>query len=265
MAKGAGKEKVKSVKPVKPKKEKGKKSKSTRPSKTPQVPLAQRRIGSASSLTKVADKIGGKSGIDWSRLDAARKAETTMNRGPSMFGRQPERNDDEYEGKSKIYKALNPQKLYYESRKDRLAADDDDNVMVVQVRGNDARTLLDQDKQTVMRDEFGNIVETQDDDADEEDFDATNLPDFDDDTREEMRKRREKREQEAAQHRADLKKKADAKRKEKLKAVEKELAVIAKKEAGIKKKSEITDKDVEQTRKKLDEELEFNFGFGDLE
>jgi hypothetical protein len=61
--------------------------------------------------------------------------------------------------------ALNPDKLWKESAREKAERQDDDNVMVVQVRGFDARTLLDQ--QTAVRTDDGALVVDEDDDDDD--------------------------------------------------------------------------------------------------
>ena len=64
-----------------------------------------------------------------------------------------------------VLQALNPTKLWKESARERAEAQEDENVIVVQVRGNDARTLLDQT--TATRDDTGAIIEDDDDEEEE--------------------------------------------------------------------------------------------------
>eukprot|EP00041_Stephanoeca_diplocostata_P010537 m.167275 g.167275 ORF g.167275 m.167275 type:complete len:265 (+) comp18192_c0_seq1:420-1214(+) len=218
--------------------------------------------GTVASLQRTGSKIGGSSGINWARLDEARRESAKLNRGPNLFTKPADGSSGDH---SKIYNALNPQKLWYETAKEKAEAKDDDNIMVVQVRGGDARTVLDADKYTQLRDDQGNLLEQEDDDEDfeDDDVDESNLADFDPQVQKELQAKREQRDRESEQHRIELQKKAQEAAAEKQKKLDVELAKIARKEMSQKKKDEITSKDVEKIQKKLDKELEFDFGFGE--
>lgn len=134
--------------------------------------------------------------------------------------------------RSKIWKALNPDKLYYESRREKEEAADE--TFVVEVgRRNYAE---------VMRDEDGNVIASPDDDDDdegeeEEDVDPENLPDFGE-FQSEMEEMRRKRAEKEEQRRAELKRKWDEKKAAEKAALDAELKRIAEEEAKLAKLKE---------------------------
>eukprot|EP00035_Acanthoeca_spectabilis_P034198 m.27667 g.27667 ORF g.27667 m.27667 type:complete len:257 (-) comp6453_c0_seq1:144-914(-) len=212
--------------------------------------------GSRESLVRSASRIGGKSGIDWAALDRASKQENTMNHGMPFEKKKPEEH-------SKIFKALNPEKLWKESAREKASAQNDENVIMVQVRGNDARTLLDQ--QTFTRDDSGAVIEDEDNDVG---FGTAIIESGDigmDEMEGILAEKRKEREAEAEKHRESLRQQQKEKDEAEKKRIEAELKKIAQKEAALAKKTQITDSDVAKTQKKLEKELEFEeFGFGNL-
>lgn len=234
-----------------------KKGASPAASQPPVADAFKAKAGSRESLVRRASKVGGSAGINWDALDKAAKKENTINRGSGVFTAAPGKDDH-----SKIYKALNPDKLWKETAREKAEATADENVMVVQLRGSDARTLLDQ--QTFTRDDTGAIV---DDDENDLGFGTATIESGGigiDEMEDILAEKRKEREAEALKRRQQLQAEAKKKESEKQKKINEELKQIEKKERRLSVKKQVTEKDVKMVQDKLEKELEFEeFGFGD--
>lgn len=217
-------------------------SKSSKSSAAPKKPAAA--TGNA-----VEKRMGG---IDWKAIEKQQKLDAK--KAKQKMGSSGGNSD-----KSKIFQALNPEQLWKKTAAEKRAAEDDENIMVVEVRGAGGLGVLAAEDMQAERDEFGNLV--YEEEEEESDFDENDLADFDDDTMGELAKNRAKRAAEEKQHRDELRRRSIKEKEEKQKKLDAELAKIAKKEAKLKKKTAITDDDVKATQARLDEEFE-SFGFG---
>eukprot|EP00054_Salpingoeca_dolichothecata_P028197 m.212033 g.212033 ORF g.212033 m.212033 type:complete len:341 (-) comp26153_c3_seq8:47-1069(-) len=138
--------------------------------------------------------------------------------------------------KSKIYQALNPDKLFFESRREKEEAKSE--VVKISVRG--MNTFIDDDDDapdtgfrdySVMRDDEGNIIEQEEEEEEEEeDIDPKNLPDFGE-FQEEMNAMRAKRAAELEARRAKLRAEHQAKKEAEEAERQAELKRIAEREA----------------------------------
>ncbi|EGD77186.1 hypothetical protein PTSG_08279 [Salpingoeca rosetta] len=148
---------------------------------------------------------------------------------------------------SKIYKALNPQKLYYESRREKAEAEEDKEVIV-----------LGQRDFGFLKDAEGNIIKDDDDEdeeeEEEEDYDPDNLPDFGE-FQEEMDKMRAERAKKQEERRRKLREEYEAKKAAEEQARQQELARIQEKEAKLKASMEVNEDDfVDKARDRLERE-----------
>jgi len=222
----------------------------------PAAAAAAPAIGSKESLVRAATRIGGNSGINWAALDKANKRDSVMNTGSPS----PKKSDDH----SKIYKALNPEKLWKESKKEKKDADKDENVMFVHVRGADVRTVLDQKMYT--RDDTGAVIDDEENDAGGRHGHMVESGTIGFEEMEDiLAKNREAREADGKKRQLELRRKSQIKTAEEQKRIATEMQKIEKREAALKKKTSVTDADVKKVQQKLEKELEFEeFGFGNL-
>ena len=147
--------------------------------------------------------------------------------------------------RSKIYQALNPQKLYYESRREKAEAEEEKEVIVIGQRDFG-----------FLKDAEGNLIEEDDDEEEEEeeDYDPENLPDFGE-YQAEMDRLRAERARKQDERRRKLREEYERKKAEEEAARQRELEVIARKEAELKAKEETNADDfVEQARDRLEKE-----------
>eukprot|EP01147_Barroeca_monosierra_P006590 gene6590-7529_t len=124
--------------------------------------------------------------------------------------------------RSKIYQALNPQKLYYESRREKAEAEEEKEVVV-----------LGQRDYGFMKDDEGNLLADRESDEEdveeEEDYDPDNLPDFGE-YQDEMNRLREERARKQEERRDRLRAEYLAKKAEEERLRQEELKKIAEKE-----------------------------------
>jgi len=194
-------------------------------------------------------------GIDWAAIDKQAKLDAKKQKKAMAM--------DPDAGKSKIFQALNPTSLWKKTSKEKAEEQDDENIMVVEVRGAGGLGAIAAEDMMLERDEQGNVVQHQDDEESESDDDG-DLADFDPDTMDELTRKRMERAREAEEHRKVLRKRSMEVKKVEQAALDKVLATIAKQKAAESKKETISDKDVKATQKRLDEEVDFGgFGFGD--
>lgn len=214
-------------------------------------------MGGKVRASGLSNRLGGR--INFAALDAARKEEEKINYGKAN-------NNFKQEEKSKIFQALNPQQLWKETAEEKRARQDEDNIMVVDVRGGGGMGVLMAEDSQYERDEFGNIIfKADEDDDDEEDESESDgeLADFDDDTMKELHEKRREREREAKERQEQLRKQAAAEKAARETEIERELKEIEMKEAKLSKGKMITDDDVKAVQAKLESELDFGTdGFG---
>jgi len=185
-------------------------------------------------------------------------------------------------GKSKIWKALNPQPLYHQTAKDRREQQDKEDLgviggnrnframmdvmeeqgfetdgpMISPVKNVNGQREVDDDLEEY--DHVGDEVEEDDDD----DVDSTKLADFDKDFESMLNKNREQRAIEEKKRKAQLAAEFRAERDRKQAELDKELAIIeARKKLEFKEKQRETDKAVAEAQKRLETELVFDFKF----
>ena len=97
---------------------------------------------------KSGDVMGKKmGGIDWAAID--KQAKLDAKKQKKAMAADPEA------GKSKIFQALNPQSLWKETRAEKEAKDDEENIMVVDVRGGGGIGVIQADDMQMERDEAG--------------------------------------------------------------------------------------------------------------
>eukprot|EP00049_Salpingoeca_infusionum_P002588 m.58249 g.58249 ORF g.58249 m.58249 type:complete len:266 (+) comp11668_c0_seq1:221-1018(+) len=146
---------------------------------------------------------------------------------------------------SRIFNALNPQKLYYESRREKAEAEED-KIVIGQ-----------RDFTSVLRDDDGNIIDQEEssESGEESDYDPENLPDFGE-FQGEMDKMRQERAKKQDERRAKLRAEYEAKKKAEEEERQKELALIKAKEDKIQAalNAEQDDSFVEQAQSRVEEE-----------
>ena len=166
---------------------------------------------------------------------------------------------------SKIFEALNPQPLAFQTARDRAEREDLEQLGTVGSRNYfDSFVASAPEMESFGGFEDGHEDEDEDEDAAdyvEEIFDPNNLPDFGDFTEEMMKRRAERAAEE--QRRRELLAKQFAEKKALEKAeMEKELEEIRKREAQEAAKKKIDDSFVVETQRRLESELSFgNFTF----
>lgn len=222
----------------------------------PAAKVSAKPAAAKPAAAKKGDVMGKKmGGIDWAAID--KQAKIDAKKQKKAMANDPDA------GKSKIFMALNQKSLWKETKAEKEAKADDDNIMVVDVRGGGGMGAFAVEDAQVERDDAGNIVvdETYESESDVEDGD---LADFDPDTMDELTRKRMERAREAEDRRKVLRKQSIELKQREQKELDKQLATIAKQKAAENKKEGITDKDVKATQKRLEEELTFEgFGFGD--
>lgn len=216
----------------------------------------------ASGLSK---RLGG--GLNFAALDAQAKKDK----------KKADKKSNPLKGQehSRIYQALNPQALWKETKDERKHKNDDENVIVVDVRGGSGMGVLMAEDSQLVVDDNGNVVdvgytlpmrgdEGEEYDESEEDFDENDLADFDDDTMQELARKRKEREAEEERHREELKQKAAEEKAARERELEEQWKEIEAKEAAIKAASpdNITDEDVKEVQSRLEKELDFGDEFG---
>eukprot|EP00045_Choanoeca_perplexa_P003785 m.33400 g.33400 ORF g.33400 m.33400 type:complete len:272 (-) comp12231_c0_seq1:300-1115(-) len=145
--------------------------------------------------------------------------------------------------RSKIYQALNPDKLFFESRRDQ------------EEKGKVALGRLGARDYNQLRDEDGNIIPEEDDDEeyvdDEADYDTDDAPDFGE-LEEEMKALRERRSQAEDAKRAELRKQWEARKAQEEAERQAELEAIRAKEASLEAaKEENNDDFVTETQQRI--------------
>lgn len=167
---------------------------------------------------------------------------------------------------SKIHQALNPQKLYYESRREREEQEDDKVVITMRGGGLGASVRGVGADFSYARDDDGNFINDDpagfDDGLDDEpdNYDPNNLPDFGE-LQEVINQRRKEREAEAEKRRAALRAEWEKKKAAERAAVEAEIARIREHDAKIKAAQEPKGDVVAEARHRLSE-VHFDFTFG---
>eukprot|EP00056_Hartaetosiga_gracilis_P003631 m.65341 g.65341 ORF g.65341 m.65341 type:complete len:271 (-) comp11527_c3_seq1:422-1234(-) len=210
---GSTKVETKAVEKKKSKRDKSKKEKKDTSENGEKKPKEVGRVTSK----KVASRLGGNLGIDFGDDDFKSKKKEEKQR-EKLFQAPKE------EAHSRIFNALNPQKLYFESRRDKEEAEEEKVEVDFEVRDYGFH-----------RDDDGNVVEDDDDDddeVDEDNDDPETLPDFGE-FQEEMNKLQKQREAKHHEHQKKLREEYLAKKKKEDEEREKELERIRKVEAEI--------------------------------
>lgn len=210
----------------------------------------------------------------------------------NIFAKAPE--DDEWgKGKSKIWKALNPRPLAYESPRQKAERAEEATVMDPSSTGRPDYAFLSDVKDQAAAaaievaaedDELGGFedddldgfaevdgapppaaapVESESEESEEEDVDPASLGGLDSGFMKTMAANRAKREKEEEARKAKLRAAHAAKQKLEDEANAKELAIIRAEQAiERKKKEEQKDKDVAEAKARMATELTFDFSFG---
>ncbi|EGD72650.1 hypothetical protein PTSG_04385 [Salpingoeca rosetta] len=225
----------------------------------------------AARLAVTAATVGSSGGgLDINKLESRlEQKEKQRKQATRLFKAE----DKDTVGKSKIYQALNPQKLWFESRREREEKEEDAvrvDVRACAVGGvyadDDGRACVAAVSYARVYDDNGDVIAVDDDDDDddddeeEEDYDPDNLPDFGEYQKEmdEMRARR------AAAQEARRKKMQEewaAKKAAEAAALQREIDAIRQREAEITKKEEVTDDDVRVAQERVAEAAAFLSGF----
>eukprot|EP00049_Salpingoeca_infusionum_P000813 m.42560 g.42560 ORF g.42560 m.42560 type:complete len:177 (-) comp10708_c0_seq1:2193-2723(-) len=170
--------------------------------------------------------------------------------------------DAQQDQHSRIYRALNPQQLWYESRRDKEEQEEEKQAVVL--RGMAVGDEDDWESLGGMRSQFVAPVQEddEDDEEEEEDVDPTNLPDFGE-LQAEMDELRSRRAAAADEHRKKLRQQFEEQRQKELAEMEAELARIAEKEAEIQANLEtrVTEDDVRECQQRLEKEMADCFKF----
>lgn len=210
------------------------------------VKRVSKKLGASKTTpAAISNRMGGGMG---DRLDKAKNSD----KKPGMFAKEQE----EYgKGKSKIWLALNPQRLHKETGREKADREDDDNVVVIEVRGSGQLGSF------AMEDRQGAWGA---DASDEEDVDTSNLPDFGE-FQGEMNKMRAQREKEGEERRQALRRSSLADKAKKDKELQKEIDKITAFEKKKEAKEGMSDKEVKKVQERLANELTFDFGFDEEE
>lgn len=165
--------------------------------------------------------------------------------------------------RSKIWEALNPQKLFYESRREKEEQEEDK--IVVSMRGG----MLGSSVKgggidfSYARDDEGNVIQEEeqgDDDGEpEDDYDPNNLPDFGE-LQGVITEKRKEREALAEQRRAALRAEYEAKKAKEKAQLDEEIAKIRAHDAKLKASLEIGTDVVKEAQARLTE-VTFDFTF----
>ncbi|EDQ92195.1 uncharacterized protein MONBRDRAFT_23105 [Monosiga brevicollis MX1] len=226
------------------------------------APIATRAASSGAPETnKKSTKSRLGAGIDTSFIDAPSKIEEQEERrrqATQMFKRE---NADEPE-RSRIFQALNPQPLWYQSRREKEELEDEeDGAHRVHVRGTGLGALDEEDISYARpiqsdQEDDGQEAESEDEDEDETGYDTDNAPDFGELQSEldELRRRRAEKEQ---QRRRRMKEEHERKRLQEQAQREIELEAIRAKEQEREKAEAITDADVEAAQARAAETAKY--------
>eukprot|EP00055_Hartaetosiga_balthica_P008228 m.29887 g.29887 ORF g.29887 m.29887 type:complete len:268 (+) comp6187_c1_seq1:216-1019(+) len=192
----------------------------------------QKAVGRATSK-KVSSRLGGNLGIEFEekKKDGKREKLFQAPKGPEH---------------SKIFNALNPQKLYFESRREKEEAEEETIEIELNTRDYGFH-----------RDDDGNFLpdaEEEEEEEEDEDFDPESLPDFGE-FQTEMNKLQQQREEKQKEHQRQLREQYLAKKKEEELEWEKELTAIREKEAAI-AAAKVDNKEgfVEEAQSRVEEE-----------
>lgn len=203
----------------------------------------------------------------------------------NIFAVPPE--EDEWgKGKSKIWKALNPRPLAYQSPREQAERREETETATASTANSTDYTYLagvrsegiapDVDSMEDTLDGFdddgsddGNQFETgtstapQDESSEEEDVDPDSLGGLDDDFMKQMAANRAKREQEELERKESLRKQYEEQKRKEQEERDKELAIIAAQQKLEREKAEAQkEKDVAEARARMATELTFDFSFG---
>ncbi len=167
---------------------------------------------------------------------------------------------------SKIHQALNPQKLYYESRREKEEQEDDKVVITMRGGGLGASVRGVGADFSHARDDDGNFIADDpagfDDGMEEEpgSYDPNNLPDFGE-LQEVINQRRKEREVEAEKRRAALRAEWERKKAAEKAVIDAEIARIREHDAKLKASQQSKGDIVAETKHRLSE-VHFDFTFG---
>eukprot|EP00047_Mylnosiga_fluctuans_P014500 m.38944 g.38944 ORF g.38944 m.38944 type:complete len:443 (+) comp5539_c1_seq1:646-1974(+) len=181
---------------------------------------------------------------------------------------QTEMFNDAQSKHSKIWAALNPQPLAFQSARERAEREETEQLGSVGIRSYFDATVASMPENEAFdgfEDADGGDDAGDDDDGEFEDpdnFDPHNLPDFGEFTEEMMARRAARAAEEQKRKEALAKQFAERKAREKAE-IERELAEIAKREAIEASKNKVDENFVEDARKRMEKELSFgSFVFG---
>eukprot|EP00051_Salpingoeca_urceolata_P004089 m.62551 g.62551 ORF g.62551 m.62551 type:complete len:418 (+) comp13359_c0_seq1:521-1774(+) len=202
----------------------------------------------------VMSRLGVK--VDTSHLKSRLEEEEAKAAAPKLFA--VEKKNEQ----SKIFQALNPQSLYFESRREK--AEKEERAVRVSIRGGgrSMNRLTEEEDfgfREVERDEFGNIIQ-EEESEEEEDFDPKNLPDFGE-FQAEMDELRKARAEKQKEHQAELRRKWEAKKKAEEERLQREIEAIEKRQKKEQKALGYDEKFVKEAQRRLEQEVDFGFKF----
>lgn len=223
------------------------------PSVTPSAPskapagTATAAAAAAASAKATADLEAAKAAAEALKLSA--KAEAALRvRSTDMFSETKVKH-------SKIFDALNPQPLAFQTARDRADREDVEVLGSLGVRGYAEASLALGDSEFV-DDSMDAGGEDDGEEEEEEPFDPHNLPDFGEFTGEMLQRRAERAAAEQRRREA-LQREAAARRAREQAEMEKELESIRAREAIENKKKKVDDSFVIEAQKRLESELSF--------
>ena len=164
--------------------------------------------------------------------------------------------------RSKIWEALNPQKLFYESRREK--EEQEEEKIVVNMRGG----MLGSSVKgggidfSYARDDEGNVLieeEGNQEELDDDNYDPNNLPDFGE-LQGVINEKRAEREAQAEKRRAALRAEYEAKKAREKAALDAEIALIRARDAKLKASLEVGTDVLRDSRARLTE-ITFDFTF----
>lgn len=193
-----------------------------------------------------------KKGEEIEAAKAARQKKPEEPKAEKMFAKP------EGPKRSKIFQALNPEKLYYETAREKAEAADTKEKLLIRGGALGAGP----NDFAAARDDDGNIIdEPVEEDAGEEDtFDPNNLPDFSPEEKAELERRKKEREAAQVQKQERLRAEYLKKKAEEDKKRDAEVKKIKEEEAKRKKSQPTEDPNfVKQTQARLEQETKDSF------
>lgn len=211
-------------------------------------PGAQKKSLEAAAPKSIMNRLAAKTTVVITEESEFEKQEKMRSQATKMFA------DEKKKEVSKIYQALNPEKLFYESRREKEEASEEK--WKVSIRGGGAGMARENARDySFARNEEGEILQEEEEGEveEEEDYDPKNVPDFGE-FQEVMDKMRAERAEALRQRQERLREEYKRKKDAEEAARQEELRKIKEFEDARKAKEEITDEDVKATQARLEQE-----------